>query len=292
VKQMSGQAQEELSAYFGLAAGLRPPWRVSQYAMDSSSRSLHLWVTQEPEPQVPLKRSWFGLRAVALAPRPVLQEGQVWRHVDCMGYAAFIHTPDTLHDDDQGLDWLGPRQMPFTHGLSRKVFALLSEGLDLPVVCELLRIQFADLWKFKYALDNGLLPFEFTPLRRFKPRPPTAPVSASSAFPFSLASSEASPSQPAPLADVDGVPDLAEPVWEQLITGELTIQIKTLGFQLLLSKLRQQVSMQHNDEVKLMKLRDLHRYVQRHERVLGHELAQIQRHLVRNTHERMAPSLG
>jgi len=63
-------------------------------------------------------------------------------------------------------------------------------------------------------------------------------------------------------------------VWEQLISGDLNIQIKTLSFQLILTKLRQQFSMQQNDEVKIMKLRELHRYVERNERNLGHELKQ------------------
>ena len=59
------------------------------------------------------------------------------------------------------------------------------------------------------------------------------------------------------------------------ITGDLNIQIKTLSFQLILTKLRQQFSMQQNDEVKIMKLRELHRYVERNERSLGHELKQL-----------------
>ena len=74
------------------------------------------------------------------------------------------------------------------------------------------------------------------------------------------------------------VPDVNDPLWESLITGTLNIQIKTLSFQLLLSKLRQQVSLQQTNDVKLMKLRELHRYVERNARTLGHELQQLREH--------------
>ena len=62
-----------------------------------------------------------------------------------------------------------------------------------------------------------------------------------------------------PSADSGNVPDVKDPVWERLITGELNIHIKTLSLQLILTKLRQQVSLQQNDEVKQLKLRELHR---------------------------------
>jgi hypothetical protein len=65
-------------------------------------------------------------------------------------------------------------------------------------------------------------------------------------------------------------------VWEQLISGDLNIQIKTLSFQLILTKLRQQFSMQQNDEVKIMKLRELHRYVERATRYLSRPCRRIQ----------------
>ena len=44
-----------------------------------------------------------------------------------------------------------------------------------------------------------------------------------------------------------------------------------LGFAIL----RQQVSLQQNDEVKRLKLRELHKYVERNQRSLGYELNQF-----------------
>ena len=71
------------------------------------------------------------------------------------------------------------------------------------------------------------------------------------------------------------VPDMSDPVWLQLINGELDIQIKTLSFQFLLTRLRQQVSRQQSADIRLMKQRELHRYVERNQRVLSFELRQL-----------------
>lgn len=269
MKPKSAPGADDLAASLGLVAGVRLPWRVSQHAVDSTGRSVHLWVTQEPEPPAETRRPWFGLRRVVMAPRPAMKEGQAWRHLDCMGYACYIHTQDRLFEDERQLDWLGADQMPFTHALSRKVLALLAEGVDLAVVCELLRLPFADAWKFRYALDSGQLPSDYTPVRRMGPRM-AQPGSAAVAAPVTtLPDGEA-------IVVGSSLPAWRDPVWVQLISGELPIEIRTLGFQLLLARLRQQLSQQPGEEVLQLKLRELHRYVQRHERVLGHELQQLQ----------------
>ncbi len=71
------------------------------------------------------------------------------------------------------------------------------------------------------------------------------------------------------------MPDINDPVWEQLITGNLNVHIRTLSLQLILTKLRQQLSLQQNDEVKRLKLRELHKYVERNQRSLEYELQQL-----------------
>lgn len=289
MSRLSGQDDEVLAAQLGLLAGVRAPWRVSQHVLDEGSRSLHLWLTQAPAAPQPTQRGWFGWRSVRLAPRRALPDGHVWRHLDCMGFVCFVHTSDALYDDAAQVDWLGPQQLPFTHGLSRKVFTLLAEGLELPVICEVLRLPFADVWKFKFALDNGQLSMAMGTARRARPPAYTANASLNAAAADRPARQApgATPSaapwlnpreEDAIVVVDDGVPHLADPVWERLISGELVIQIKTLGFQLLLTKLRQQVSLQQSDEVKIMKLQELHRYVTRHERSLAHELQQLHHH--------------
>lgn len=250
---MQTSQSPDIAELFGLAAGLQSPWRASQYSIDHISKSIHVWVTGQA-PQVVQKRGWFGVKAVQAAASPASAADQRWRHLDCMDYACFIHTQEQLDASHRDLPWFGAPDMPFSNRLARKVFQFLMEGLDMQLICDVLKLSFTDLWKFKYALDNGLLHFEYAPVAHRKLKDVGVSV--------------------APGA-VGTVPDMCDPVWENLITGTLNIQIKTLGFQLLLAKLRQQVSLQQSDDVKLMKLRELHRYVERHERVLSHELSQL-----------------
>lgn len=251
----------DIAEYLGLTAGVLAPWRADQYSVDHASRVVHVWVTSQAAPQREQKRSWFGARTVrVVAASPAGEVDQRWRHLDCMEYTCFIHTCDPLGASDRELPWFGQADMPFSNRLARDVFLFLMEGVDLQVICDALKLSFTDLWKFKYALDNGLLHFEYAPAAHRKPKSALMPTAAGAATTRAVDSA---------------VPDMFDPVWEKLITGTLHIQIKTLSFQLLLTKLRQQVNLQQSDDVKLMKLRELHRYVERHERVLGHELSQL-----------------
>lgn len=247
-----------LANYLVQAAGIPSPWRATQYRIDDVAKMAHVWITRHPLPGVEKKRGWFG-RAVGQNVTEVLATGpeMQWRHLNCMDYTCHIHTVDELDERHYELPWLGQPGLPFSNRLSRQVFACLMEGMEMSAICAILNISFADLWKFKYALDNGEVKFEYTPAKK------TRPFAAAPA---------------APSASTANVPDVTDPVWERLITGELNIQIKTLSFQLILTKLRQQVSLQQNNEVKLLKLRELHRYVERNERSLGHELQQLREH--------------
>lgn len=267
---MQTSLSPDIAEHFGLAAGVHTPWRANQYSVDDTARTIHVWVTCQAVPQVEHKRGWFGTKPVHTAPRQASGADQRWRHLDCMDYACFIHTHDQLEASHCDLPWFGQPDMPFSNRLARKIFLFLMEGLDMQVICDVLKISFTDLWKFKYALDNGLLDFEYAPAARRKPRdaaPSTEAGSVTSGNPGSASQNTGETGSK--------VPDMSDPVWEQLITGALHIQIKTLSFQLLLSKLRQQVSLQQSADVKLMKLRELHRYVERHERILSYELSQL-----------------
>lgn len=244
--------------YLAQAAGIPHPWRASQYRMDKVTKMVHLWITMRPLPTVEKKRNWFGVHAIpsrtqAPASGPEMQ----WRHLNFMNFTCHIHTVDLLDPRHHELPWLGQPGLPFSNLLSRQVFACLAEGLEMSAICDMLSIPFADLWKFKYALDQGLVKFDYTPAKKTGP--------AASMAPAQLMRS----------ANSSTVPDVTDPIWERLITGELTVQIKTLSLQLMFTKLRQQFSLQQNDEVKLMKLRELHRYVERNERSLAHELRQF-----------------
>jgi hypothetical protein len=242
--------------YLVLAAGIPHPWRAVQYRVDEVAMIIHVWVTRQPRPNVEKKRSWFSFSAVEpVAEVPAIGPEMQWRHLNCMNFSCQIHTTDALDERHFDLPWFGQPGLPFSNRLSRQIFICLAEGMEMHTVCDVLNIPFTDLWKFKHALDNGQVKFEYTATRKTDP--------AASATPLQASAYDAS------------VPDLADPVWERLITGEHNIQIKTLGLQLILTKLRQQVSLQQNDEVKRLKLRELYKFVERNQRSLGDELNQL-----------------
>lgn len=255
--------------FFVQAAGIPSPWRATQCTVDEITRIVHIWITRHPEQQTPRRRSWFGLSQAARsdAPAPVFGPEQNWRHTNCMDYLCMIHTVDQLDTRHHELPWLGQAGLPFTNRMARQVFLCMMEGMEMSAICDLMNVPFTELWKFKFCLDNGQVKFDYVPAK--KSRSPNAP---------NCVTETAGPQQifPAQAARGEGaVPEVDSPVWSHLLTGELNIQIKTLSFQLILSKLRQQVSLQQSDEIKLMKLRELHRYVERNERSLSHELTQI-----------------
>jgi len=262
------QAQQMLPIEeFGLAVGLRLPWRASKCTVNEVSKTIHLWITNQGLATAEQRRLWFVPKAARAPSKITTAEDKQWRHVDCMTYSCVVHTCDPLQPDDHELDWLGLPNSPFTKCLAKRIFQLLMEGVDMQVICEVLRIPFAELWKFKFDLDNGLLNFEYQPSTRRG-----AKFHPESQLP---AAKRAAASDAKAVEAAIEVPDVSDPVWEDLITGKLNIDIKTLSLQLLLTKLRQQVSQLQSADVKIMKLRELHRYVERHQRVLRHELVQL-----------------
>ena len=244
-----------IADYLVQAAGIPHPWRAVQYRVDEVAMIVHLWITRQPRSNVAKKRSWFNFSPAESAPEvPASGPEMQWRHLNCMNFSCQVHTTDALDERHFDLPWFGQPGLPFSNRLSRQIFVCLAEGLEMHAICDVLNIPFNDLWKFKHALDNGQVKFEYTASKK------------TTAADAGAASTSAS---------AGDVPDLDDPVWEKLITGELNIHIKTLSLQLILTKLRQQVSLQQNDEVKRLKLRELHKYVERNQRSLGYELNQF-----------------
>lgn len=248
-----------LANHFAQAAGIPSPWRATKCSVDDVTRIVHLWITRHP-PQVQKTRNWLGVMSTTQADPAMVDSGpdRQWRHLNCMDYTCVIHTVDQLDARYHELPWFGQSGLPFTNRMARHVFMCLMEGMDMSALCAMLNIPFADLWKFKFALDNGHVQFDYVPAKKARQAGSVAQNAAVAGF-----------------SSDKGVPDVTNPIWDQLISGELDIQIKTLSFQLILTKLRQQVRIQQSDEVKLMKLRELHRYVERNVRSLDHELKQI-----------------
>ena len=76
-------------------------------------------------------------------------------------------------------------------------------------------------------------------------------------------------------AEDGDVPDVSDPMWQALLSGELDLDVRTLSLRLLLTKLRQQARGLQDDELRMLKLVELHRYFARHRAVLRHEIDQL-----------------
>jgi len=75
----------------------------------------------------------------------------------------------------------------------------------------------------------------------------------------------------------DEVPEVSDPLWQALLSGDCDIEVRTLSLRLLLTKLRQQARGLQDDELRMLKLVELHRFFARHRAVLRHELEQLRR---------------
>ncbi|MBI5899052.1 MAG: hypothetical protein HZB40_07505 [Rhodocyclales bacterium] len=225
------------------------PCTVNDIRIDEQRNRVDIWIG------IKAARSWFrgGRDSAAL-------EERQWRHVNLGGYHCYVHAalPADIEIPEQ--PWLGDDKLGFTHAKAKQIFALLNEGVSYEGICGMLGVPFNDLWKFKYALENG------GTKSRLGAKSHATPRSVREAAPTSSASPPAR------------VPDATDPVWQELVEGRLPVDIRVLSLQLLLARLRTQFATIDDSEVRLLKLRDLHRYMTRNERVLDYELAQLRRH--------------
>jgi len=234
-------------ALLRLLLWIEGPWEITDYQIELRRRRCDVWIG----PQV--ERGWFGRPrhkdAVPTTPH-------VWQHV-ALGEIRFrLHVALPEGQSTQGIDWMGTPGQPFTAALAQQVFTLFNEGLSLQSICSTLRLSLNDVWRYRYALDHGKAQAQGGA---------AAPVVRSRADTAVLTPSERS----------ETVPDVADPVWLRLASGELQLDIRVLSLKLMLTRVRSQLDLISDDDVKLLKLRDLHRYFVKNERVLAHELAQL-----------------
>jgi len=221
---------------------IEKPWQVVDVSYDTQARQVDIHVAETPA-----RSSWFA------RPRPAAGETsrQVWRHVNLGQRRCFIHLLTSVQPPPVAALWSGGKALPFTHALARQVIQLLAQGLKMQAICELLDLQLADLWKFKYALDSGQ-----TGLAPSTPAPPAI----------------ATPARPSDSA----VPEIGDPIWEKLLGGSIHIDIRFLSLKLLLTKLRKHVTATEDSDVRQLRVMEIHRYLSRYEHVLEYELKQLQ----------------
>lgn len=268
------------------AAGISAPWRIVSFQFDPMAKMLHLWLTRHPPQEVKkgLFRRWSQSQPPVTTMDTILGAPEMrWRHLNCMDYTCIIHTTDMLEARHHQLPWLGKPGQPFTNRMMKHIANSMNKGTDLSVIADLLGVDFSDVWKVKFAIerkgdDSG----------RAIPAAPSTSASASTSVAVPEEAVPALPPVP-PMADgsqpitADVLATISYAVWERLIKGECNIQIKALGFQLLLTKLRSQVAERPTPDVIELKVRELLRFMVRNSRSLDYELAQIRTLLMKDT---------
>ncbi len=229
---------------------VQEPWAVRECRADEYNRCMNVWIG------VDAPRGWFRLSR----PKPVDSGPEVvWRHSGFGGWKVQIHVRPPVGSELPRQQWAGEAGMPFTRALDKQILALLNEGVNMAGVCAILDVPMAELWRYRHAIDNGRHGVA-EGAGKASPNPVVA-------FPTEVGK---------PAAD-SRVPELSDPVWARLVDGSLNIDVRVLSLQLLLSRTRSQVAVIADEEVRMMKLRDMHRYFLKNERMLSHELQQLVR---------------
>ncbi|MBT9520063.1 MAG: hypothetical protein IV101_04140 [Dechloromonas sp.] len=187
------------------------------------------------------RSGWFF--ATRSSPTPGSE--QIWRHINIGNARCIVHAVIPSDVEDADLQWLGEASQPFTRAFARQIAGMFMQGVSFASVCALLDLPVADLWKFKHRLDTG-----------------------KSGLSAQGSAADANSAQ---------VPAPNDPIWEELLSGSLQLDIRILSLKLLLTKLREQFSVIGDSEVRNLKAHELQRYFTRHEKMLSHELAQLAR---------------
>lgn len=222
------------------ALAIHAPWQIVRMRNDLGKGQIDLWVAQEAA-----RSGWF------FGPRSSVDQGneRIWRHFNIGNARCIVHAVPPSGPASDDLQWFGEDDQPFTRGLSRKIAGMFMEGLSFPAICSILDISVTDLWKFKHRLDSGK---------------------------SGLSGAKQSAASAADQAD-SAIPGPNDPIWEKLLDGSISIDIRILSLKLLLTKLREQFSIITDGEVRILKAHEMQRYFARHEKLLGHELAQLAR---------------
>ena len=189
----------------------------------------------------PAKGGWlFAKRTVAVADGSEAS----WRHINLGSSRCVVHADADSRSANLG--WRGEVGQPFTHAMARLIVGLMRDGIRLQSICAMLDITVGDLWRFKHRLDSG------------KTGVTAAPA---------LAVAEAA----------TRIPDADAPIWIGLLDASINIEIRVLGLKLLLTKMREQMRLISDAEVRMLKCHELQRFFVRNEKMLAHEIGQIEK---------------
>lgn len=220
--------------------GVESPWQVVSVREDLGKNQIDVWIGRQTG-----KGNWlFGPRASAVAE----DKEHTWRHIALGGMRCVIHAE--AHRESASERWRGEVGQPFTNGLSRQIVDMIRDGIRLQSICNHLDITVGDLWKFKHGLDSGKTGLA-VPMPAKALADDTAPASR--------------------------VPQPEAPIWQDLLESSINIDIRALSLKLLLTRMRDQMRVIIDPEVRALKCNELQQFFVRYEKTLGHELAQIEK---------------
>ena len=215
---------------------IEPPWQVVRVREDLGKRQVDVWVALQTG-----KSGWFGAKTASVRE----DREQTWRHINLGNTRCVIHAEAST--DVSPPSWRGEMGQPFTHALARLIVTMMRDGIKLQSICAIVDITVGDLWKFKHGLDSGK-------------------TGLSTALSAALAEDRGA---------VSNVPDSEASVWLGLLDGSIDIDIRLLSLKFLLTRMREQMRVITDPEVRSLKCHELQRFFMRYEKTLGHELAQL-----------------
>lgn len=229
--------------------GVESPWAVTDVQISKSLGTVTAYVQQPPA-----RAGFFDRQKAAPAQRRLR-----WEHVGMSGWRCQVIL--TMREGEQlpTATWAGERTQPYTRGLQRSILDLLLAGATVEQLAVLLSLPFADLWRYKFRLDQG---------RESSKIAATAP--------HSLTSQQGRP--PATVHAVMEVPDEAHPVWLAVLLRHFPFDARILGLRLLLTKLQRDAALHGEADLHFQAAGEIHRYFMRNSVALRDELEQIRAH--------------
>lgn len=213
---------------FARLLGVALPWQVTEVLISEATQTITLRV------ELPPPRGGLFSRRPEAPVRKLLR----WEHVALGGMRCKVMA--ALRDGNAlpQAPWTADGDQPYTRGLQRQIMDLLLAGATPEQLAVLLRLPFADIWRYKFRLDQG----------------------------------QGKPSQALPAPTL---PPPDAPVWTALLLGRATLDVRTLGLRLLLTKLQREASLHGDADLHRQAARELHRYFDRSQAVLRHEISQL-----------------
>lgn len=225
--------------------GIASPWHITKSKQDIEQKRVDIWIGK--------KGHWFKQPLGAMTSA----EDRVWQHLGFGGFRTYIHVAMKESDmQDADYLWLGKKDMPFSHALTKRVLEMLGERMGYSAVCSLLNVDLQDVWRLKHTLDTGV---------------PETGVSD-----YRIKLDKGRQQTKSELAEpLTEIPPVDDPVWHQVISSETEVDIRQLGLKLLISRVRNQYVNAGSDEIRTLRKSELRKYFIRHEHSLQHELRQI-----------------